>query len=246
MEGLPARLDDLIAYVQSQDPSGGPLDHLSDAVLVAERLGELADHLIGHFVDQARKAGASWTEIGQSMGVTKQAAQKRFVPRSSDMPPLGATGLHARFTDRARRAVAAAQNEALGAKHAEVTTAHVILGLLTEPEGLAARAIQAQGISLDAVRTAIVESLGPPAERPASGHVPFSANAKKALDLTLREALRLGHNYVGTEHILLGIRTDETSPGAQTLIALGVDKDRAEEWIILELRKIQEHKRGDR
>ena len=80
----PARLDDLIEYVKSQHPDGDPLQHFSDAVLTSDRLGELADHLIGHFVDQARKAGASWTEIGQSMGVSKQAAQKRFVPKKSE------------------------------------------------------------------------------------------------------------------------------------------------------------------
>ena len=78
MDPIPVRLDDLISYVKSQD--GTALDHVSAAIQVSEHLGEVADHLIGHFVDQARKAAASWTEIGQSMGVTKQAAQKRFVP----------------------------------------------------------------------------------------------------------------------------------------------------------------------
>ena len=83
----PVRLDDIINYVKSQDRTA--LDHVSAAMRISEHLGELADHLIGHFVDQARKAGASWTEIGQSMGVTKQAAQKRFVPKAADwsVPP---------------------------------------------------------------------------------------------------------------------------------------------------------------
>src|SRR5579863_10378370 len=83
MEPVPVRLDDLITYVRGQD--GTALDHVSAAMRVSEHLGELADHLIGHFVDLARKAGASWTEIGQSMGVTKQAAQKRFVPKAADL-----------------------------------------------------------------------------------------------------------------------------------------------------------------
>jgi hypothetical protein len=242
MERLPVRLDELIAYVQDQQPQHGALDHLSDAVLVAERLGELADHLIGHFVDQARKAGASWTEIGHSMGVTKQAAQKRFVPRTSEALSLDGPGRYARFTGRARRAVAEAQREALRGRHTEVTTAHVVLGLLSEPEGLASRAIQAQGISLDDVRASIVQSLDPPADSAPSGHIPFSSSAKKCLDLTLREALRLGHNYIGTEHMLLGILADETSPGGQALIGLGVDKDQAEQWISRELDKLQQQK----
>src|ERR1700735_5555847 len=90
MEQTPVRLDDLISYVKSQD--GTPLDHVSAAMRVSEHVGEVADHLIGHFVDQARRAGASWTEIGQSMGVTKQAAQKRFVPKATEwpVPPDGA------------------------------------------------------------------------------------------------------------------------------------------------------------
>ena len=78
MSQPPVRLDELISYITSQE--GTPLDHVSEAVRISEHLSELADHLIGHFVDQARKTGASWTDIGQSMGVTKQAAQKRFVP----------------------------------------------------------------------------------------------------------------------------------------------------------------------
>ena len=84
MSQPPVRLDELISYVKGQD--GTALDHVSAAVGISEHLGELADHLIGHFVDQARKTGASWTEIGLSMGVTKQAAQKRFVPKTSDWP----------------------------------------------------------------------------------------------------------------------------------------------------------------
>src|SRR5262249_39024690 len=144
MDGVPARLDDLIAYVKSLHPEGSALVHLSDAVLVSEHLGELADHLIGHFVDQARRTGASWTGIGQSMGVTKQAAQKRFVPRGSDDLTFD------RFTARARDALLKAQEEARRAGAGGVGTEHILLGLLDE--GLAARAIAATGISLETVR----------------------------------------------------------------------------------------------
>src|SRR4051812_7984113 len=140
MDQLPARLDDLIDYVKSRYPEGTALEHLSTAVLASEQLGELADHLIGHFVDQARRAGASWTEIGQSMGVSKQAAQKRFVPRDSDTFAIPATDLFGRFTPRARQAVVNAQTAAREARHDYVGTEHIVLGLLTQPEGLAARA----------------------------------------------------------------------------------------------------------
>src|SRR5256885_7534840 len=123
MENMPVRLDDLIDFVNLQQPQGGPLDHLTDAVLVSENIGELSDHLIGHFVDQARRNGASWTEIGQAMGVTKQAAQKRFVPRSSDLDVTQA-GNFSRFTVRARHVVKAARDEARSAGNDMVTTAH--------------------------------------------------------------------------------------------------------------------------
>src|SRR3954471_7793164 len=149
------RLDDLISAIQKVHDE--PLEQLTDAVLAADHLGEVADHLIGHFVDQARRSGASWTDIGRSMGVTKQAAQKRFVPKEALDPEQGFT----RFTLRARAVVVAAQEEARAAGNTEITTAHLVLGLLTQPDALAARAIIAQGVGLDAVRQAVTATLPP-------------------------------------------------------------------------------------
>jgi hypothetical protein len=237
MDQLPARLDDLIEYVKSRYPDGGPLERLSASVLAAEQLDELADHLIGHFVDQARRAGASWTEIGQSMGVSKQAAQKRFVPRESDDLALPGAGLFERFTLRARQAVVNAQEAAREARHGFVGTEHIVLGLLTEPQGLAAQAIEAQGVRLDAVQAAVVALLGPGKDEAVTGHIPYSRRAKKLLELTIREALKLGHNYVGTEHILLGLLSDDEGLGGQALIGLGVTKEGTLEWLIPVLTK---------
>src|SRR5215210_7389788 len=119
------RLDDLIAAIQKVHTDA--LDQLSDAVLAAEHLGEVSDHLIGHFVDQARRSGASWTDIGRSMGVTKQAAQKRFVPKGSGEPAaLDSSQGFDRFTDRARNVVIASQNEAHAAQHDEIRPEHLI------------------------------------------------------------------------------------------------------------------------
>src|SRR3954449_6007827 len=110
------RLDDLITAIQRAHDQ--PLDQLTDAVLAADHLGEVADHLIGHFVDQARRSGASWTDIGRSMGVTKQAAQKRFVPKEpGELSDLDPSQGFSRFTERARNAVMAAQNEARASGH---------------------------------------------------------------------------------------------------------------------------------
>lgn len=137
---------------------------------MSDRLGELADHLIGHFVDQARKTGATWTDIGMSMGVTKQAAQKRFVPKFADIEgPLGAAPF-SRFTDRARNVITAAQQEARSAGHDYLGTEHLVLGLLAEPEGLAARALAAQGITAEQVRAAVKVVVRP---RHGSRRLPF-------------------------------------------------------------------------
>ncbi|MEU3467810.1 Clp protease N-terminal domain-containing protein [Streptomyces sp. NPDC006687] len=217
----PVRLDDLIEAIKNSHAD--TLEQLSGAVVTAEHLGDVADHLIGHFVDQARRSGASWTDIGRSMGVTRQAAQKRFVPKADKEgePGLDPQAGFARFTPRARNVVIGSQNEARAAGNAEIRTEHLVLGLLAEPEGLAGRVMDAQGITADAVRSAATATL-PPAAEEMPALVPFDADAKKALELTFREALRLGHGYVGTEHILLALLELENGEG--TLSGLGLDK----------------------
>src|SRR6266498_3896111 len=129
----PVRLDDLIEAIKKVHSD--PLEQLSDAVIAADHLGEVADHLIGHFVDQARRSGASWTDIGRSMGVTKQAAQKRFVGKPDAEPSHG----FQRFSQPARSAIVAGMNEAKKAGNAEMIPAHLVLGLLGT-EGTAADA----------------------------------------------------------------------------------------------------------
>lgn len=221
----PVRLDELIDAIKQVHSD--PLEQLSDAALAAQHLGELSDHLIGHFVDQARRSGASWTEIGRSMGgISKQAAQKRFVPKDpatpSDLDP--SQGFN-RFTPRARNVVVSAQNAARAAGNAEITTDHLILGLLAEPEGVAATLMRAHGATEENIRAAATAAL-PPRGEDCPALIPFHADAKKALELTFREALRLGHNYLGTEHILLALL--EAENGAGTLTGLGLDKARIE------------------
>src|SRR5437764_15172441 len=163
----PVRLDDLIEAIKKVHSD--VLEQLSDAVIAADHLGDVADHLIGHFVDQARRSGASWTDIGRSMGVTKQAAQQRFVPKDQPIDPHQG---FSRFTPRARSAVVAAQEAARSAGNTEITTGHLVLGPLTEPEGLAARALVAQGPTLDAVREAVTATL-PAAAGDVPALVPF-------------------------------------------------------------------------
>jgi Clp amino terminal domain, pathogenicity island component len=215
-------LDELISHVKNRHPDGTALDHLAEASAIADHLGELADHLVGHFVDQARRAGESWTMIGRSMGVTKQAAQKRFV--------AGDTSLD-RFTDRAKVVMLKAQNEARGRGHEQVTSLHLVLGLLAEWEGFAGHAIEAAGVTKQAVADAAVAAL-PPSSQPTGYHLPYSPGLKKVHELIVREALRLGHNYVGTEHVLLGLLEARDEPGAQVLTGLGVAKPEVEAWTL--------------
>ena len=223
----PVRLDDLIDAIKKV--RSDVLGQLSEAVVAADHLGDVADHLIGHFVDQARRSGASWTEIGKSMGVTRQAAQKRFVPKDPGEPSdLDPSAGFSRFTMRARNVVMAAQNEARAAGNDEIGPGHLALGLLTEPDALAAQAILAQGVPLETVRQAVTAAL-PPAAGQVPDLVPYDSGARKILELAFREALRMGHNYVGTEHILLALL--ELEDGAGTLTGLGMDKAAAETYI---------------
>ncbi|MER5942846.1 MULTISPECIES: Clp protease N-terminal domain-containing protein [unclassified Streptomyces] len=219
------RLDELIAAIKKVHPE--PLEQLEDAVIAADHLGEVADHLIGHFVDQARRSGASWSDIGKSMGVTRQAAQKRFVPKEgTDLDPQQGFG---RYTPRARNVVVAAHNEAIAARNPEGRPEHLVLGLLAEPDGIAAKAITAKGVLLDSVRQAATAALAPAADE-VPELIPYGSDAKKVLELTFREALRLGHNYIGTEHILLALLEFENGTGV--LSGLGLTKQEVEQYIV--------------
>ncbi len=216
------RLDDLIVGIRRARPDDVGAQ-LGEAVVIAEHLGEVADHLVGHFVDQARRSGLSWTEIGRSMGVTKQAAQKRFVPREDAADTQQSFG---RFTFRAREAVVAAQEEARRAQHSLIAPAHLALGLLADAGTLAGAVLQARGLAPDAVRQAVTAVLPPPGDEEPPTHIPFDGRAKKALELTFRQALRRGEGAVGTHDVLLALL--ELEDGEGPLSGLGLDRDTVE------------------
>src|SRR5499425_1814843 len=136
-----------------------------------------------------------------------------------------------RFTDRARRVVVLAQEEARLLNHNYIGTEHILLGLIHEGEGVAAKALESLGISLEAVRQQVEEIIGQGQQAP-SGHIPFTPRAKKVLELSLREALQLGHNYIGTEHILLGLIREGEGVAAQVLVKLGADLSRVRQQVI--------------
>lgn len=234
-------LGDLIDLVHRIHPDGDALTRLSGAILISDRLGELGDHLIGHFVDQARRAGASWREIGAGMGVSKQAVQKRFVPGAGDIPE---GGWLSRFTPRARNSLATARSEARRMTNSQVGSEHLVLGLLAEKEGLAARAIAAQGVTAKQVRARIAAA-GVPTAKSLPERIPFAPRAKKVLELAVREALRMEHNYIGTEHLLLGVLAADDSLGAKVLAEAGLDRHEVTAWITREIAAIIANKAAD-
>jgi hypothetical protein len=219
------RLDDLIRAISSAHEQ--PLDQLSGAFQLAETLGDVADHLIGHFVDQARRSGASWSDIGRSMGVSKQAAQQRFVPKAGQGDIDPSQGF-SRFTHRARVAVVRAQEEARTAGNDTIGIAHLVLALLADPAGLAGTAVAAQGISLDDARRTALATL-PPSTGDVPEMIPFDAHARRALELGFREALRLGAAEVNSGHLLLAVLTAEDGTGV--LAGHGLDRDAAADHV---------------
>ncbi|AGL18801.1 Clp protease N-terminal domain-containing protein [Actinoplanes sp. N902-109] len=212
------RLDDLIEDIKRNHTDA--LEQLSGAVLAADHLGDVADHLIGHFVDQARRSGASWTDIGHSMGVSKQAAQKRFVPKGETPAEQ-----FSRYTGRARKVIVTAQEEARTAGNDQIGVVHLLLALVADPSAIATRTITALGVPVDAVREAATAAL--PEQTDHVAHlIPFSPAAKKAIELTFRESLRLQSSTISTGHILLALL--ELEDGDGLLSSLGITKATAE------------------
>jgi hypothetical protein len=277
MTEFPVPLDNLIAYVKALHPGGGPLENVSDAFTVSTQLDEQSDALIGYFVDQARRSGLSWSQIGGAMGVSKQAAQKRFVPtKAADLFPEDVKKPFARFTDRAVRVLisadrlaagaggtagggtagggtAADDGGAAGAERPAIGTVHLAAALLAEPEAVAAKAIAAAGLSPEQVYAALGTGPAPqvnnaesvtPRDRTGLLNVNLDEDVKQALRGALRWALRLGHNYIGTEHLLLGV-TFEGGPASKALAGLGLSPQRAEQLVNAEIAAFQARKKAN-
>ena len=221
------RLDDLIGAVADAHPD--PLDRVTNAVQWAEELGEVADSLIGHFVDQARRAGSSWAEIGRSMGMSKQAAQQRFVAKSqSPSTPLDPSQGFSRFNDEARAVVIGAQERARQAGNDSIGMGHLLLALFAAADGAAARAVVAQQVSLSDVEKLATATL-PPAAASVPALIPFDEHVKDALQRTFAQAQRLEADTIGSEHLLLAVLAVEQGTGV--LAALGATPEAIEEQL---------------
>jgi hypothetical protein len=200
-------LDELIATVEETD---GALDRVSAAAAVKDQIEALGDELLDHFVKKARDQGCSWTQIGEALGVTRQAAQQRHGGLIARLVEGLSGGRFKRFTARARAAVVAAEAAARDRNHEWVGTEHLLIGLVANEDGnVAETALARLGVDRRTIVQALDELVGSGTE-PVKGHIPFTPRAKKALELALREALRMGHNYIGCEHIVLALaRVDE-------------------------------------
>jgi len=220
----PPRLDDLIGAVA--DAHQDPLDRVTGAVQLAEDLGEVADSLIGHFVDQARRAGASWSEIGRSMGMSKQAAQKRFVGRGqSQATPLDSSQGFSRFNEEARAVVVTAQQRARETGNDTIGIGHLVLGLVAARSNAAARAVAALGVALEEVERVASATL-PPAAASVPALIPFDEHAKDALQRTFAQTQHFEADTIGSEHVLLAVLAVDHGTGV--LAGLGVTPEAVE------------------
>jgi hypothetical protein len=234
MDDSQTPLNALIAQVLDAHPGTDPLARVEAACQAAADLDEVADHLVGHFVDEARAAGFTWTQIGEHIGVTKQAARKRFAPRDvpdkvSDTAARG--NVFGRYTDRARHVVVLAQENARDHGHPFISTEHILLGICQEDGDTGAMAIEASGVRVTDLQAAVTARLAPPSTH-LQGHIPFAQEGKKTLELAARASLRLGHDQIGTGHLLLGLIEEGTGVAAQVLSETGITGERAQAEIV--------------
>ncbi len=209
-------LQELIDAVRADAPGKEALLQLSQASQTVSDLEQVGDALLGHFVDQCRRNGHSWSEISGALGVSKQAAHKRF---TFDTAPK-----FERFTERARRVLGQSEEEAHRLGHGFVGTEHILLALVESNDGLGVRVLEEAGISKSMVEERILVLIKR-GSASGEGTLPFTPRAKAVLRSAVEESLRLGHNYVGTEHLLLGLLTDEDSVAAKVLLDLNASYD---------------------
>ena len=213
-----SRLDDLIHTVANAHQD--PLDRVAGAMELADELDEVGDSLIGHFVDQARRTGASWAQIGGSMGMSKQAAQKRFVGKAEPAgPSLDPSQGFSRFNAEARAVVVAAQERAREANNDSIGVGHLLLGLVAAADSTAVRCLRALGVVLTEVQRLAEATLAPAAPN-VPALIPFDPHVKEALQQAFVEAQSRQADSVGSEHVLLAMLVVER--GAGVLAGLGV------------------------
>ncbi|MEU4197833.1 Clp protease N-terminal domain-containing protein [Kribbella sp. NPDC026611] len=225
-------LQQLIDTIKTDAGSDDELAQLATAATTISELTSTGDAVLGFFVDRARGAGKSWVEISSVLGVTKQAAHKRFADAWPARPTFE------RFTQRARNVLEAAGTAASERNQGFVGTEHLLLGMYAEPDSVATKVLIQHGLTEDTVRPA-VEAQSPAGDRPnviEPGHLPFTRRAAHLLQAAVTEAVTLGHNYVGTEHLLLAIYRDPGSVAGKILLDHGLE----EQTVWADIRKLLE------
>jgi hypothetical protein len=226
------RLDDLIAIARAAAGSDDAIAQLSAAAGLKSDVDDLTDALLGHFVDQARRAGCSWSQIGSALGVSKQAAQQKHTA-SFDF---------SRFTERARTALVEADACSHRLGHAYVGTEHVLAGLAAVPAGIAGKILAAGGLDHAAVEAGIVGIIPAGAPLGEQEKCPYTPKAALALAGTLTIALGLGHNYIGTEHMLLALAQGEETVARTILDGAGFTAESIRAQVIQELTRFTKGK----
>jgi hypothetical protein len=209
-------LTELIDTIRSEADTTDPLAQLATASGFVAELTEVGDYALGFFVDQCRRSGLSWSEISTALGVSKQAAHKRFNEADAAAELL---------TPRAQSALFAATGEAQSLRHNYVGTEHLLLGLFDPSRGLAARALKQAGITRAVVRQRVAEAIPPIVKSASSAKLPFTPRATQCLSTAAAESRSLGHSYIGTEHLLLAVAHDSEGLGSQLLHDLGLTYD---------------------
>ncbi len=207
---LEVSLADLVARLYEELPEADDLARITEARRRAQALADLGDQLVDHYVSEAKLGGASWNEISDALGETTQVARQRRAPHA-----------FARFTDLNRQSVVLAQEAARAHKHELIGTEHLLLGLLAEPQGLAYEVLTAEAVSEQEIRDAIENAMPPAGTNELRGHIAFGTDSKEAIEQALRASSDLGHDWVGTEHTLLGLIRTEESLAAEILHNLG-------------------------
>ncbi len=225
-------LDDVIRHVRDLHPRGSELERVQDAVDVASSLNELGDHLVGHFIDEARTAGASWAAIGEHLGLSRQAVQKRYAPQPDrDEEPPRSPKFFDRMIPEGKFVIVHAQEEARRRQASYIGTEHILLGIVAEPEATGAKALSKCGATPEVITAAINGRIGLPTGEPRTDKLPFTPAGKSVLEHSLRESLRLGHDYIGTEHLALACFTVSQGMVSELLGNLGVSYDKLREAV---------------
>lgn len=222
-------LQELIAQAERQTVTDDPLARVAAARDLCAELSVLGDQVVDHFVDAARREGCSWAQIGSVLGVSRQGAQQRYGGLMRRVPLVGRRGPSSpvtRFGPDTRRAVVEAQAAARAMAHDHVDTEHLLLGLLSAgPDATGTAVLTVCGLDRAGVEREVTTVVRPGTDSPGR-HIPFSPGAKKALELSLREALALRAQRIGTEHLLLALLRERKGVAAQVLAEHGIDRDR--------------------